>query len=187
MSSKERMLYAIWNKKPDMVPVAPDISNMIPAKLTKKPFWDIYFYNNPPLWEAYLDALSYFKFDGWFIYGFIELKYDNVIKEEKRIIFKDEEKIEVEYIYHTPKGSLHTIVIYPKDNPPWVKEHMIKNFKEDFEKIKYFSPSYYTSFSGFDDKELKKMRDRLGDKGILGISVPCPVFIYGRMLLKMDF
>jgi len=26
------MLYAILNKKPDMIPVAPDISNMIPAK-----------------------------------------------------------------------------------------------------------------------------------------------------------
>jgi len=64
MNSKERMLYAILNKKPDMVPVAPDISNMIPAKMSGRPFWDIYFYNNPPLWKAYLNALDYFKFDG---------------------------------------------------------------------------------------------------------------------------
>jgi len=38
------MLYAILNKKPDMIPVAPDISNMIPAKMSGRPFWDIYFY-----------------------------------------------------------------------------------------------------------------------------------------------
>ncbi|MCM8803526.1 MAG: hypothetical protein NC827_09545 [Candidatus Omnitrophica bacterium] len=170
------MLTCIWNKKPDIVPVAPDISNMIPAKLTGKPFYDIYFYNNPPLWEAYLNALEHFKFDGWFIYGTIELKYENLVKEEKKIIWKDEEKIEVEYYYHTPKGTLHTIIIYPKDNPPWVKEHLIKNFKDDFEKIKYFSPSYYTSYTGFDDKEFKKMKEKLSDKGVIGIGVPSPGF-----------
>jgi uroporphyrinogen decarboxylase len=176
MNSKERMLYAILNKKPDMVPVAPDISNMIPAKMSGRPFWDIYFYNNPPLWKAYLNALDYFKFDGWFIYGSIELKYENLIEEEKRIIKKDEEKIEVEYFYRTPEGSLHTIIVYPKDNPPWVKEHLIKNFKEDFKKIKYFSPSYYTSYTGFSDKEFLKMKNELGDNGVIGIGIPTPGF-----------
>jgi len=42
MTSKERMLTAFRNQQPDIVPVSPDISNMIPAKLTGKPFWDIY-------------------------------------------------------------------------------------------------------------------------------------------------
>jgi len=65
MTSKERMLLAMGNKEPDMVPVAPDISNMIPCKLTGKPFWDIYLYNDPPLWKAYIDAVRYFGFDGW--------------------------------------------------------------------------------------------------------------------------
>ena len=67
--------------------------------------------NNLPLWKAYLNALDYFKFDGWFIYVSIELKYENLIEEGKRIIKKDEEKIEVEYFYHTPEGSLHTIIL----------------------------------------------------------------------------
>jgi len=126
--------------------------------------------------KAYLNALDYFKFDGWFIYGSIELKYENLIEEEKRIIKKDEEKIEVEYFYLTPEGSLHTIIVYPKDNPPWVKEHLIKNFKEDFKKIKYFSPSYYTSYTGFSDKEFLKMKNELGDNGVIGIGIPTPDF-----------
>jgi uroporphyrinogen decarboxylase len=37
MTSKERMLTAFRNEQPDMVPVSPDISNMIPAKITGKP------------------------------------------------------------------------------------------------------------------------------------------------------
>jgi len=65
MTSKQRMLTAMKNGKPDMVPVAPDISNMIPCRLTGKPFWDIYLYDDPPWWEAYIRAVKYFGFDGW--------------------------------------------------------------------------------------------------------------------------
>ena len=53
------------NGQPDMVPVAPDMSNMIPCKLTGKPFWDIYLYQDPPLWLAYINAVKHFGFDGW--------------------------------------------------------------------------------------------------------------------------
>ena len=44
MTSKERMLIAMKGGQPDCVPVAPDISNMIPCRLTGKPFWDIYLF-----------------------------------------------------------------------------------------------------------------------------------------------
>jgi len=49
---------------PDRVPVDPDISNMIPARRTGKPFWDIYVYQNPPLWKAYVDTVKHFGIDG---------------------------------------------------------------------------------------------------------------------------
>ena len=73
MTSKERMLIAMRNGKPDMVPVAPDISNMIPCKLTGKPFWDIYLVEDPiaeagpytRLARSYLSAMKSFGFDGW--------------------------------------------------------------------------------------------------------------------------
>lgn len=41
---------------PDCVPATPDFSNMIPARLTGKPCWDIYLYNDPPIREAYIAA-----------------------------------------------------------------------------------------------------------------------------------
>ena len=53
------------NGQPDCVPVAPDTSNMIPCRLTGKPFWDIYLYQDPPLWQAYNHVVKYFGFDGW--------------------------------------------------------------------------------------------------------------------------
>lgn len=65
MTSRERMLTAFRNQQPDMVPVSPDISNMIPARLTGRPFWDIYLYGDPPLWEAYIEAVKHYRMDGW--------------------------------------------------------------------------------------------------------------------------
>ena len=59
------MLVAMRNGQPDCVPAAPDMSNMIPCRLTGKPFWDIYLYSDPPLWMAYLAAVEHFGHDGW--------------------------------------------------------------------------------------------------------------------------
>jgi len=42
------MLCAINHGQPDMVPVAPDISGMLPTRAAGLPFWDSYLYNNPP-------------------------------------------------------------------------------------------------------------------------------------------
>jgi len=56
MTRKDRMLAALNNEQPDRVPDAPDISNMIPCRLTGKPFWDIYLYDDPPWWQAYINA-----------------------------------------------------------------------------------------------------------------------------------
>jgi len=49
MTSRERLLTCLAGKVPDCVPVAPDFSNMIPARRTGKPFWDLYLYNDPPI------------------------------------------------------------------------------------------------------------------------------------------
>jgi len=98
MTPKQRMLAAMKNGKPDMVPVAPDISNMIPCKLTGKPFWDIYLYDDPPWWEAYIRAVKYFGFDGWLFSAPIETDGDRKEREDQperreAIVARTEERI----------------------------------------------------------------------------------------------
>ncbi len=65
MTSKQRMQTVLAGGIPDCVPATPDFSNMIPARLTGKPFWDIYLYNDPPIWQAYIAAAKYFNIDAW--------------------------------------------------------------------------------------------------------------------------
>ncbi len=47
---------------------------MVPCRLTGKPFWEIYVYQNPPLWKAYIDAVKHFDLDGGIeLYNFGDL------------------------------------------------------------------------------------------------------------------
>ena len=108
MTSKERMITAFRNLQPDMVPVAPDVSNMIPAKLTGKPFWDVYYYNDPPLEEAYVRAVEHFGFDGWSDKGRLTVILPDVTTEDK-ILERGEERLVVERTYRTPAGELREI------------------------------------------------------------------------------
>ena len=71
MTPRGRLLAVLHREMPDCVPCCPDISNMVPCRLTGKPFWDIYAFHDPPLWKAHIDALKYFDLDGGFeLYSF---------------------------------------------------------------------------------------------------------------------
>ena len=71
MTSRKRLLAVLHGELPDCVPACPDISNMVPCRLTGKPFWEIYAFHDPPLWKAHIDALKFFDIDGGFeLYDF---------------------------------------------------------------------------------------------------------------------
>jgi uroporphyrinogen decarboxylase len=169
MTARQRMITALRNGQPDRVPVAPDISNMIPCRLTGKPFWEIYVNNSPPLWQAYLDAIRYFGIDGWFIYG--ELQYQQAVRiEVDTIVERQAAGRRVRRVYHTPAGELTSCQVSPADNPPTMVEKLIKNFKEDFAKIKYL----FADITGYDDTEFRRQKQELGEAGIMAIGVGTP-------------
>lgn len=115
LTSKERILLAIKNKVPDRVPVMPDFSNMIPCRLTGKPFWDIYLYRNPDLYHAYANAAKYFGIDGWYqAFDAVTFKNKVEVKTERKIVSRADDRIVERFIYHTPKGELYEL-------PEWFK------------------------------------------------------------------
>ena len=96
MTSKERLITVLKGEIPDCVPVAPDVSNMIPARLTGKPFWDLYLYNTPPIWEAYIDCAKKLNIDS-LMDGYFPLTFPDEISEEEKefekfIVFRNEER-----------------------------------------------------------------------------------------------
>jgi uroporphyrinogen decarboxylase len=75
MTPRERLTTVLKGGIPDCVPVAPDLSNMIPARLTGRPFWDLYLYHDPPIWEAYIAAARRFGIDS-LMDGYFPLTFD---------------------------------------------------------------------------------------------------------------
>jgi len=124
MTSKERMLRAMRNGKADCVPVAPDMSNMIPARLTGKPFWDIYLYQDPPLWLAYIEAVKHFGFDGFLDYQVVVRWPEEIAPQDppwqRAIVRRTDERLYVQNFRETRAGiEWHgRVTVYYRDTPP---------------------------------------------------------------------
>ena len=172
MTGKERMLIAMQNGQPDRVPCAPDFSTMIPQRLTGKPFWEIEMKGNPPLWNAYMDAVRYFGTDAWFIYGSVHFHSAWQVQTTTRIVSETAERIVMDITHVTPAGELTAqVTFYVADSATkTVKE--LKNIEEDFPKLKYF----YPEITGYDATGFEAMRDQVGDLGAFGASIGYPGF-----------
>jgi uroporphyrinogen decarboxylase len=169
MNPRERLLCVMSGGIPDCVPVCPDISNMVPARLTGKPFWDIYIYQDPPLWKAYIDAVKYFDIDGGFeLYDFGDLFDDEGTHWTCYIVKRREDGSFITQDYCKGTGAwskfvtLHTAGMPPATNiPP-------SNLGLDAE------PSTWEEITGV--KEWPKgmalwghIRQELGEHGVLGM------------------
>jgi len=170
MTPRQRMLTAIRNEQPDRVPVAPDISNMIPARLTGKPFWDIYYFQDPPLWKAYIDAVRYFGIDGWFIYGDMQYQWPGERHEAVEALHQTHDRWMVRYrarVDGHPYGYEHT---YYAADPPTLTEKRVKDLETEWTLLeRLLAPPV-----GYNPSLLGRQRAALGELGAFGVSIGYP-------------
>jgi hypothetical protein len=120
VNPRERLLAVLHGQVPDCVPVCPDISNMVPARLTGQPFWQIYVYQDPPLWKAHIDAIKRFGIDGGFeLYAFGDLFGDAEHTWTDRIVHRRPDGSFVTQAYCEETGEWERYVrVHTADNPP---------------------------------------------------------------------
>jgi uroporphyrinogen decarboxylase len=121
MTHHERILTVLRGGVPDCVPVCPDISNMVPCRLTGKKFWDIYVHQDPPLWKAYIDAVRHFDLDGGFeLYQFGNLFDDpSAAAWEERIVHRYADGSFVTRAFNTQTGEWQRrVTVHTAGNPP---------------------------------------------------------------------
>lgn len=172
MTGRERIMTALRNKQPDRVPATPDISIMIPIRLTGKPFYEVEVNSNPDITFAYINAVKYFGIDGWMFNGTLIYKHKSEVSTERRILRKDKEKWEVMTIIHTPDGDLTSISVHPNDNPGTVIEKPVKNFKEDFKKIRHL----YSDVISYDASIYRQQKKEMGELGMICCYIDPPGF-----------
>lgn len=169
MTSRERMMTAMRHGIPDRVPVAPDISNMVPCRLTGKPFWEIYVNENPPLWKTYIDAVRFYGMDGWVVADAANFTQAVQIPYEEKIE-KTQERWYVGKTYHTPDGDLHETSVSYISDPPTKVEKMIKDFKEDFKKIRHL----FSDIVSYDPSPLSAIRKEVGEDAVISSNIGVP-------------
>jgi uroporphyrinogen decarboxylase len=175
MTHRERLLTALGGGVPDCVPVAPDFSNMIPARLTGKPFWDLYLYNDPPIWEAYIAAAHHFDIDslmdGYFPLTFAEERAADAEEWERFIVRRTPERILVQ-ASRLVKGRRRwrpTVDVYYVSDPPTfgvpVKKlglGLVPDQPEPLDGVRAVDTG---------PEGLKRVKELMGDQGLVGAFV----------------
>lgn len=107
------MLLALRRQEPDRVPCSPDISSMVPCRLTGKPFWEVLLDGQPPIWQAYVDAARHFGIDAFFFHASpgenprAQCRVTRTIKERRP------DRIITDLCYATPAGDAHEEWTFP--------------------------------------------------------------------------
>ncbi|MCK5852767.1 hypothetical protein KAH27_07025 [bacterium] len=184
MTSKERLITVLKGEIPDCVPVAPDVSNMIPARLTGKPFWDLYLYNDPPIWEAYIDCVKKLNIDS-LMDGYFPLTFPNEISEEEKefekfIVFRNEERIVVQKsrVLNGKRIWHDKVAVYYIADPP---TESVNPLDIGLPLI----PDKWVPVEGVNKIDLgaeglKKTKNMLGDQGLLGVFITCSAALYNQ-------
>jgi len=173
MTPRERLLTVLRGDIPDCVPVAPDFSNMIPARRTGKPFWDLYLYNDPPIWQAYIDCAKHFDIDS-IMDGFFPLTFPEEEQEagvERYIVGRTPERIYVQRrrVENRTRAWYPKVDVYYIADPPThdvpVERIGLPPVPERWEPIEGIKP-VVTGPEGF--RYVKKM---MGEQGLVGTGV----------------
>jgi uroporphyrinogen decarboxylase len=174
MTNRERLITTLSGKIPDCVPVMPDMSNMMPAKRTGLPFWDIYLYKKIPAWRAYIDNAKYYDID-ILLDGYYhircpeldpidtELKTAIVFQDESKIITQNYKKVNGKYFWN------EYFNVFPVDNPPmWgivPREMKMDSIPTNFKDVEGVE-------EGPEGAELLSiLKKEIGDSGLVGVFV----------------
>jgi uroporphyrinogen decarboxylase len=167
------LLTVLRGETPDCVPVAPDFSNMIPARLTGKPFWDLYLYNDPPIWEAYIACAKHFGIDalmdGYFPLHFPEDDSADVPPWEYFIVHRDNERIVTQgsFVEDGTRRWADTVHVFYVADPPTYHVPPAKlgmpPEPEDFAPLENVQPV------DRGPEGLKRVKTLMGDQGLVGV------------------
>lgn len=172
ITSRERMIVAMTNGQPDRVPVAPDFSNMIPCRLTGKPFWEVYYFADPPLWRAYIEAVRYFGIDGWFTDGSMQYQWPG----ERASVVEDIRKTADRWVVRR-RGRLdgipytEEVTYYLADSPTTTRPPI-----DDIETMWPLLEKWFAPPVGYNPSLLHYQREVLGELGAFGVSINYPGF-----------
>lgn len=165
------MLTAMTGGTPDRVPASPDTNWMIPARLTGKPFWEVYLHGDPPIWKAYNDSVRYHGIDGFSHHGYVTFPKNPAVEGSREIVHESDEKVVVRSTMRCPAGETTGETTYLRYEAPTQTEKRFKTFDRstlDFLPYMFPDPAQATLTS------YKNAQQDMGDAGVVGLCIDLP-------------
>jgi len=175
LTHRRRFLVAVNHQTPDRVPACPCLSNMVPARRTGRPFWDVFLHGDPPLWQAYLETARHFDIDGRLIYGGLRFTYGPDaarVETRQEIIARSDDAIRTRTVQTTPFGQLVSETVYQAGNPPTDVVKPIKDIVGDLPAAKCLFPLP----TGYTHELADAMRAAAGEDAVFCLSLGYPGF-----------
>lgn len=164
MTPKERITLAFQNRKPDRVPVSPELWDVIPIKVSGRPFYEYSAtsFGKFPLWKAQIDAYKFFECEVW-----IPVESGPSERQKEMIsaksYFVNPDLIQTEVTYKTSKGNLKEIKHSVFDYDMWSLKRLVENLFEDMPKYEEY---FFEDPSKLDYEIINEAYRETGDYGI---------------------
>jgi uroporphyrinogen decarboxylase len=174
LTKRERMLAAMTGGVPDRVPASPDTNWMIPVRLLGVPFWQVYYYHDPPLWKAYNDCVRYFGIDGFSHHGYPQVPGHPEAGDSSEIVSQSGERMVVRHRFRCPAGELTSETTFLHDQAPTATLKPITDLEAQFDCLQYMMGD--PSKARFD--AYKKVQADMGEDGVVGLCMDLPMLMW---------
>ena len=147
---------------------------MIPCRLTGKPFWQLYLYQDPPPWTAYIECVKYFGYDS-LMDGYVPIVLEsdiapNALEWIEVIVDEGEDRI-VTQRYAQVNGKRRwwpEVDVYRKWDPP------ARDVKPEYIGLPP-EPKQWQPVEGVrewpkGEALLKLAKEMMGDHGLVGVD-----------------
>ena len=164
MTQKDRITAAFRNEKPDRIPVSPELWDVIPYRVSGRPFYEFTgtSFGKTPLWKAQLEAYRYFGCEAWIPVeaGPSPRQKDMV---ESRSYFINDEIIQTDVRYVTSRGELFETKHSCFDYDLWSIRRAVRDVFEDIPRLEEY---IFEDPAALDYTEIDRACEETGDSGI---------------------
>lgn len=172
MTARERLLATMRGLDTDRVPVQVGMGQMVPARRTGLPFWDIYRQHRVELWREAIATQKHFGCDG---YVYMHVGHGPIAgdrREFRQATARDDDEMQVvRTTCRLPGGrELWQETAYPKWDCPTTTRGWVKN-EDD---LALFTAHFLPITTDWNTTGIAAARALMGEDGLVGASVGLP-------------
>lgn len=167
---------------PDRVPVYLAASLMKPCQLTGKPYWDVEFRRDPPLWKAQMDFARKFDEETFITAPGLE-GFADAPGKTKEIVDETDDHLVIRETCHTRRGNMTALREYLREKSSRPLEAYVKDPLADKEKIRCLLVDPRT---GTKSPEYDEVVRSVGDDGVIKVGIVQPVTWWLKLRLPLQ-